>query len=193
MCRNIAMPHSSCHPLDMRPDCRSLVQNLWSGISKWVGFSKQQMGLIAVLRHSEGSGHYSLAQSFKTEEPCTAIEINIGEDAAGGSPSSSKCVYVGQQDGLVEVYKLDSSDSLTRDWGFTAHSLDVTCLKLVGENKETLVTCGLDRRLRIYDVANRNFVADIEVGGAGIACLLTEASYFMVSPPCPPDPFQNTP
>ena len=43
-----------------------------------------------------------------------------------------------------------------------------------------LITCALDKQLRVFDVSKRAFIASLEVGGAGIACLLTEAAYFMV-------------
>jgi hypothetical protein len=34
--------------------------------------------------------------------------------------------------------------------------------------------------LRILDLSSRTYVAQVQVGNAGLACLLTEASLFMV-------------
>lgn len=62
----------------------------------------------------------------------------------------------------------------------------MVCALVQGVERQTLVTCGLDKLLRVYDVAQRNFVAEVEVGGAGIACLMTEASYFLVMNPFRP-------
>lgn len=72
-----------------------MMQNVWNGISKWMCISKPPMGLIAVLRPiMEDSGHYySLVSHVTVEEPCTAIEFD----------DKTAMVYVGQQDGLVEV------------------------------------------------------------------------------------------